>query len=39
VGDAGGYMGLLLGSSLLSIYDDIMELIQFFLKKKVTPTK
>jgi hypothetical protein len=39
VADAGGYLGLLLGASILSIYDIITENINVILKKKTTLTK
>ena len=34
IGDIGGYMGLLLGASLLSIYDSVSELLKSIFKKK-----
>jgi hypothetical protein len=37
--DTGGYMGLLCGASILSIYDEIIKHILIILKKKTTPTK
>jgi hypothetical protein len=37
VADAGGYLGLLMGASILSIYDFITGYAAGIIKKKTTP--